>query len=343
MFRRVSLAASFFAVLMLIYFAREINLLIPTPVLENQDIYYSYVEGKRLVDGKNPYARILDGNMRDNQKYATYFPVFYELSFLSQKMGLHSASQWMMFWKTVFMAFEFGIGLLLYLLLARNKLEWIGVFAAAFWMFNRWTLKVVEMGNLDFIPIFFLVLSLALFSKNKWWGLFFFSLSLGFKQVAIFLVPIYLIWVWRETLQNRLRTTFFAGLVIASVPLISALPFLVWNAKGFILSVMFSATRNASNQFGIPSMDVIANLEGLTARLGMLALVAMLYYFVFQGKGRIFFASFLILSVFLDFNSVLYSQYPSWVVPLIPLILLEIQDGLGDKQNQSGADNLLVT
>ena len=35
------------------------------------DIYFVYLEGTRLVDGENPYARVLAGDMRVNDKYAT--------------------------------------------------------------------------------------------------------------------------------------------------------------------------------------------------------------------------------------------------------------------------------
>ncbi len=32
------------------------------------DTYYSWVEGRRILDGKNPYERILHGNMEENNK-----------------------------------------------------------------------------------------------------------------------------------------------------------------------------------------------------------------------------------------------------------------------------------
>ena len=51
------------------------------------DIFYSYVEGRRLVEGENPYARILLGDMRTNDKYATYFPLFYLFSGGAQLAG----------------------------------------------------------------------------------------------------------------------------------------------------------------------------------------------------------------------------------------------------------------
>jgi len=325
MSRRISLIVSFFTFLLLAVLAREVNQAIPEPVLEQQDIYYSYVEGKRLREGKNPYARVLGGDMRENQKYATYFPVFYELSYLSQLLGLRSYLKWIAFWKVIFLLFEFGVGLLLYLALARHKLEWLGVFAAAFWFFNRWTLKVVEMSNLDFIPIFFMLLSLMLFPRYKWPSLFLFSLSLGFKQIAIFLAPLYLVWVWRSApTKDRWRDMLIAGLLIVSVPLVSGLPFLFWNAEGFIKSVLFSATRYSSNQFEIPSLDQLMGWSGLPGRLVMLALMGAAYLAAWRGYGRKYFACLLVMSIFLDYNAVLYSQYPAWVVPLVPLVFCDL-------------------
>ena len=43
---------------------------------KNEDVYYIYLEGKRIIDGENPYERILEGDMRINKKYPTYFPLF---------------------------------------------------------------------------------------------------------------------------------------------------------------------------------------------------------------------------------------------------------------------------
>ena len=324
--RRFSLIASFCAFLLLVYLAREVNQAIPEPVLENQDIFYSYIEGRRLREEKNPYARILDGDMRENQKYATYFPVFYELSYVSQKLGLRAYYNWIAFWKVIFILFEFGVGLLLFLIFARRNLEWIGVFATAFWFFNRWTLKVVEMSNLDFIPIFLMLLSLVSFPRKKWLGIFLFSLSLGFKQIAIFLAPLYLIWIWRSASdKERWKELAWATLLIVSVPLISALPFLVWNAEGFVKSILFSATRYASNQFEIPSLDQIMGWQGLSARLVMMALMAAAYLAALRGYGKKYFISLFVMSIFLDYNAVLYSQYPCWIVPLLPLVLCDFE------------------
>ena len=323
MSRFISIGLSLIVVLILLFLARRVYYSIPEPNLEGHDIYYSYVEGKRLTEGKNPYARILDGDMRENQKYATYFPVFYELSYLSQEMGMRSLEKWIAFWKPIFLSFGLGIGFLIYAALAQRKMEWLGVFGAGFWLFGRWTLKIVEMQTFDFIPIFFTVLAVFLFPRKKWLALFFFSLALGFKQIGIFIAPLFLVWTWQQAQENRLRQVFLAGLVILSIPLLSSLPFLVWNWEGFIKSVLFSATRLASNQFGVPSIDLLLGWEGFTARIFLLGLLAAAYLLAFTKPRHRFLFTFIVMSVFIDYNSVLYSQYPAWVTPLLPLIFLD--------------------
>jgi uncharacterized membrane protein len=337
--RFVSLGLSLLTVAVLLFVARRVYYSLPESNLEGQDIYYSYVEGKRLTEGKNPYARILDGNMRENQKYATYFPVFYELSYLSQKMGLRSLEKWMGFWKPIFLAFGLGIGFLIYAALAQRNMEWLGVFGAGFWLFGRWTLKIVEMQTFDFIPIFFSLLAVIIFPRKKWLALFLFSLALGFKQIGIFLAPLFLVWIWQQAEKNRIRQTLLAGIVIASVPLLSSLPFLVWNWEGFVKSVLFSATRLASNQFGVPSIDALFGLEGLTARIFMLGLLAAIYLLAFTKPKNRFLITFIVMAVFIDYNSVLYSQYPAWAAPIIPLLFLDGKDHLqADERNHPAPD-----
>src|SRR5262245_46803293 len=61
------------------------------------DTYYSWIEGRRILRGQNPYERILHGNMEENQKYSTYFPLFYELSALVQTAGIRQYYPWISF------------------------------------------------------------------------------------------------------------------------------------------------------------------------------------------------------------------------------------------------------
>ncbi len=159
------------------------NLVFFTYGAEGEDIYYSYLEGKRILSGENPYERVLAGNMRDNDKYATYFPLFYMLSALTQAIGLKEFSEWLFLWRIIFLIFNIGIAYLIYDIINSFNLQLIAILGAIVWLFNRWTLYVAYIAHLDFLPIFFLILSLKLFSKHKRASFLFFWLSLALKQI----------------------------------------------------------------------------------------------------------------------------------------------------------------
>lgn len=344
MSRKISLGLSLLLAVVIMFFAIYVNISISTPreaVRDGDlDIYYSYFEGKRLQRGENPYARILTGNMFVNQKYPTYFPVFYELSYASVMLGLNSFDDWLGFWRVVFIIFEFAVAAFLYIVLARRNLEWLGVFACGFWLLNRWTLYVVQHPNMDFIPIFFLLLSLGLFPRRKWLSLFLLSLSLGFKQVAIFVVPLYLIWVFHLSGKDWVKQILKSLAIIISVPLISALPFLIWNAEGFLKSILFSVTRLAGSYYFTPSVDVLMDWNGYRARILMLVLMALLYLVAFQGYGKKYLQVFAVLLVFLYFNTILFTQYEAWIAPLLPLIFVDIHDShIADIRGQEASQN----
>jgi hypothetical protein len=315
--------------LLLLILAGLLDSSIPHPDLEEQDIYYSFVEGQRILNGENPYARILVSDMRTNEKYATYFPVFYELSFLSQKLGLVTFEGWFAFWEFVFIAFELAIAILLFWVLARRGVPWIGLFAAAFWLFDRWTLQVVEIGQLDFMPIFFLLLSLALFPRHRWLSLLLFSLSLGLKQIAIFVTPLYLVWLWQSSEGHRVRDLLLGAAVIASVTFVSAIPFMLWDARAFFLSVLFSVTRSSSQATSLaPALGAFAGDQPLLSRMAMFALMLMLFTFAWRMRGVRYLFAFLVMLVFVCFNPVLYVQYFVWVDPLALLAISDVRDAL---------------
>ena len=55
----------------------------------------------------------------------------------------------------------------------------------------------------------------------------------------------------------------------------------------------------------------------------MLGLMALVYYATWLKKIGPFVTGLLIMVVFVDFNSVLFRQYMAWVVPLVPLAVVE--------------------
>jgi len=285
------------------------------------DTYYSWVEGDRILRGRNPYARILNGNMDDNKKYATYLPLFYEASAVTQYLGLEYYPKWIAFWRYIFIICNISIGLTLFAILYSRRTWAISLLALLFWYFNRWTLNASMTVALDLIPIFFMILSLALFNKYRKVSYLLYGLSLAIKQIAIFLLPLYLIWEFQQS--RSIKKTILAGLWIVSIPLIASIPFLFWNAEGFFKSIIFSATRAAQNHFDADSIDTILGLRGLPARIFFLFLLFLAYLTSWQRSVGRYGGAMLVMSVFIAFNSVLFMHYPAWLMALIPLAVCE--------------------
>ena len=298
--------------------------------MSGEDIYFSWVEGGRLMQGQNPYARVLQGDMKNNSKYATYFPVFYEASYLSERLGLADWPSWMAFWRVVFIGFELASAVLLYWMMARRNLPWIGVLAAAFWLFNRWTLKMLQTVNLDFVPLFFLLLSLDLFPRHRWLSLLAFSMSLGVKQIAIFITPLYLIWVWQTSQpERRVRDLVIGGVIIASIPLVASIPFLLWEPRGFIYSIFFSVTRVADTPKGLaPPLSYLFNDQTLYDKVLMFGLMIGVYIMAWKLPSARYLAALLVMLIFICFNSVLYVQYILWGIVLSLLVLCDVRDSV---------------
>lgn len=283
----------------------------------NQDIYFSFVEGQRILAGENPYARVLEGDFRSNDKYATYFPLFYELSAASQWLGLRDYDDWISFWRIVFAAFDAAILLLLFETCRRRQALLLGVFSAALWGLGRWSLFVTMIGHLDFLPIFFLLLSLLLLRQRPTAAFVLYGLSLSFKQIGIFVAPLYLIWAWQAAPAGREKAVLRAAILIGLAPLVTSLPFLLWNASGFLGSVFFSATRGARSHFGAFSIDAVIGMEGPWARLPMLAMLGAAYALAATRTTGIYTSCLLVFATFVDFNAVFYTHYPAWVTPFI--------------------------
>ncbi|WP_017301804.1 hypothetical protein [Nodosilinea nodulosa] len=304
---------------------------IPAEDLMGEDIYYVWLEGKRIIAGENPYARVLASDMRVNDKYATYFPLAYLASALVQILGLPDFLQWLYLWRPLSFLFHMGIVALVLHYFYRRGLGLLGFAAAAILLLGRWSIYIVRVHHLEFAAIFFLLLSLVLLRAKPRLSLLAFSLSLGIKQIAIFLLPLYLIYLWTNGDKDaRLKNLAWGFLIIVSIPVLTSLPFLVWNAEGFFKSILFSATRWGSSHIdGAPSFDVMFSQQlpwmvGLKAKLLMLSLMGLIYLSFWREKVSLLVASAMVMMVFLYFNSVLFLQYFLWPLSLTLLALVEL-------------------
>jgi len=301
---------------------------------KGSDTYYSWVEGGRIREGTNPYERILHGNMRENRKYATYFPLFYEISALTQLAGYRSYASWIGFYRYIFLACNLAIGFALYALTFSRRAWSLSLAVVLFWYFNRWTLIASKIVALDFIPILLLVISLGIFERHRKTSLLLFGVSLAIKQIGIFIAPLYLIWEYQQS--RSWKQVIIAGVWIASVPLLTSIPFVVWNAEGFLKSIAFSATRDASTRPNWDSIDVVTNLRGLFGRIPILILFLTTYLAAWQKALGRYAAALLVMIIFLGFNPVLYVQYFLWVIPLLLLAISEWMMKVSEADASSG-------
>ena len=304
--------------------------LTPSDALKEQDIYYIWLEGKRIISGENPYARVLTGDMRVNDKYATYFPLVYLFCALVQKLGFPEFRDWLYLWRPISFAFHISIVALILRYFQQRGLWMLGFVASTIILLGRWSIYIVRVHHLEFAAIFFLLFSLIILKQKKRLSLLMFSVSLGIKQIGIFLLPLYLIYLWKNsTKKQRIKEVFWGFSIILSIPVLTSLPFIIWNAEGFFKSILFSATRLGASHIQVaPSVDVIFSQKftwvvGLKAKLLMLFLMGMVYLSFLKEKVSIFVSFTITMMIFLYFNSVLFLQYFLWPLCLIPFALIE--------------------
>ncbi len=297
--------------------------------MEREDVYFVFVEGGRLLQGVNPYERVLSGDMRTNEKYATYLPLSYLLSGGVQLAGLRSFPAWLTFWRVASLGCVLGIGYLIFRICTAADQHLLGIFGALFWLLNRWTLHVTVVGHIDFLPLLLLLLSLSLLQRRFALACVLFGLSLAIKQMAIFALPLYLIQAWqmgRPNPRKHLLTTFA---LIVAVPVLVSIPFLIWNAEGYIKSILFSATRNPVGHFGAPSLDALFGYSGIAAKIPVLLLLGLTYALAARRRVPPYASLLLVMTVFCFFNSVFFRQYTVWILPFIPLTIHEMLSASG--------------
>jgi uncharacterized membrane protein len=298
---------------------------------EQRDIYALWQDGGRILHGENPYARILDDSSGINRKYSTYFPLFYLLSAASQKL-IPAYSQFVLFWRVVSFVFYAGIGLILALPFYRRQWTIGATFILLLWLFNRWTLKSLQLVHIDFLAIAPLIASLLLLDRHRRISFLLLGLSLAIKQLAIFIAPLYLIWIWtgqpmgaQDSARSgsRVGNMLAAAFWIALIPAVVSLPFFIWNPPAFVRSIIFSVTR--SDEFINPaqSLDDLLDLPRSSGKLMMLALMAFVYAMAYQKRLGRFTAALLVMTVFASFNAIWFSQYEVWPIALLPLVATE--------------------
>lgn len=309
------------------------------------DIYYIWVEGVKLAHHQDPYKRILQGNIEINAKYPTYLPFYYIFVALVVDLGYGSFTTWIYVIRIFSMIFFFLITFNIFLIFYTKSYS-LSIFAVLFWMLNRWTLYILYTVSVDFAPLFFLILSLQQFEERPNLSLFLFGTSILMKHMAIILTPLYLLMIARKSngkiskiQQLFCKDVMIASIKVAIIPFLISLPFLIWSPWGFIYSIAFSLTRLPESSFQSSSLDAYISpdriaIMGVLLKIPILLMIFVVLIVTNRGHISMKISAFLIMTVFLDFNAVLFDQYMVWNVPLMLFAVLEFIEKLKSTNNE---------
>ena len=310
------------------------------------DIFYIWSDGHSIAHGVNPYSKIHGSDMLKNEKYTTYLPGFFLLVSAYVALGNDTFVDWMSFWKPMGFLIHFTIGVILFFALLPRGGLWLALLGSQFWFISRWTIGVMNSGQIDGLAILILLISLFALPKYRKLALILFGASLSIKQIGIFMLPVYL-------LQNidvsrhftvHIKKILIDLLYVALVPLLLCLPFLFWDAKGLLMSLIFSATRSPGGHIKVPSIDELLGYMGIIAKFPMLLMMAFVYFLVLERKIGIHSAALVIFLCFVSFNSVLFKQYMPWFCAFLGLALAELQTlriKISEEQSPQGQINAI--
>jgi len=105
---------------------------------------------------------------------------------------------------------DLGVGWLIYKLIPSNNKSH-KLLGSSLYLLNPAVIYISTVwGQIESIPIFFILLSLYIFKKNYYLSHIFFTLALLSKQTALWLLPIFLV-LW---LRNKPLKTFLKGILL---------------------------------------------------------------------------------------------------------------------------------
>lgn len=309
----------------LAFFSAASDRLLPKAPAEKNDIYFIWEDGRKIANGENPYARIRGSDLRVNEKFAIYFPGFILAVAATIKLGLTTFSGFIAIWRPAGLLVHCLTGTLMFAALFARGRPVEGLLASQFYLFNRWNLSVLASGQIDLLAICFLVAALLARERHPVGSPLLFGCSLAIKQVAVFVLPLYVLTrTTRPSAQSGSRSWLKSSVLALAVPGLLSLPFLIAEPVLFVRSILFSATRNPGGHTRVQSFDHLMGWVGIDAKLPMLVLMALITYLVWRKRLGFLAGTVLVLAVFESFNSVLLWQYFCWPASVLPLLLLEV-------------------
>lgn len=284
------------------------------------DIEYVWKEGAAIAEGNNPYERAVKSQYRDG-KYATYFPLSYLTSALIQKAGFASFESWLTVVRPLVLFFQIGTALLVLFYSYKKNALLLGIVGFFLILFHRFTLYPARVHQIDFPALFFLILGIMLLIRKPKTGYLVIGISLAIKHISIILLPVFLIW---EYTQHKSKKGVAVSLILLlAVPTLTILPFFIQSPLGVFYSLSFSSSRSSGGDFSSPDLAALLSVNGNFPKFFMYGLILFVILAFRKKEIELFGACLIILTIFIGFNQVLFFQYLAWIIPFIPLALLE--------------------
>ncbi len=285
--------------------------LTPIRKMRKQDCFWMLFEVDRLMEGQNPYTRILHDTM-ERGHYPTHLPLMYLAAALPRLLfKVVRFAPWLYILRFVNLLATLAMAHLLLRLGTRTAGPAWGVGAAVVWLANFFTFYVQKVAQVDLIVVWVVALSVISRERRRSLSWFLLGVSLAIKHFAVFLVPLYL------AEEKSLRDAVKGVLWCAAVPLAVSIPFLFWDAPGLIASVGYSGTRGGNNWFTY----FLAN-EGFLGRFELLKALGLVYLFAWRGRWPLAGAATLLYAFFYLLNPVIYQQYFVYGIFFLTLYVL---------------------
>ncbi|MBD3388587.1 MAG: hypothetical protein GF416_05920 [Candidatus Altiarchaeales archaeon] len=287
---------------------------------EVYDLRMIYYFSRDLSNGENPYRMMENTSLSHVGGHPSYMPLVYITGAGISKLG-SSLEEWSYLMRLLSLVCDLGVAFLIFKAAMGRGNPLLGLFGAAFWSFNRFSLIVLKDGHWDIITLFFLVWSIHLMERRPKIACLLLGAAISIKQFPVVLAPVYVL-----MLRERLGFVKSSALVLA-VPLLVSTPFLMWNSTAFTKAIGQTAVRpnsGVSMRFSdSPLLDFTGD-SGMLSRAPLIILYAILYALVHMGWVRPYSAALISFTLFLSYNPYIYGRYFTWIMPFLPLTLLEV-------------------
>ena len=284
------------------------------------DIAAYHHRGTQIVEGANPYTCVRKPE-ETCTGYPSHLPGMYLFSAGLIGLGYNGLTEWVALWRPIMLAAWLGTGAVLLAYGVRRGFPALAVASLGVWLFNRWSLAVLRVSHTDFVGVLLVVVAAVL---TKRWPLIAATLlgaSLAVKPVAVLLVPLFLIVVWRQQ-PGWKRFALMVGLLLL-IPFLTTLPFLLTDFSATVQGILTPATRAAQSHYaGAPSFDQWLDVVGPSKSVLLLLLVGMVYLGTWRRRIDFISGGLLVMTIIIAFTHVLFHQYVIWLIPFIPLTVL---------------------